>query len=234
MADHTKKHKFTVSPSHMQFSFLPDEVKQEPIGDSPKPANICKRSLENSDNVLKTKILHQIIVETDPLVRLRTELIMSSDPLMAIAESFKDSPDRNKYEYCTLILDSEGIPASTWMMLNPLSDNDLHVFGEYLLDDLLYLMHKYDMAGAWGCMQLAEFIYKQIMNGCKFKRMTCLESNKTYYYDVINAISDIHDNRQLLPIARARIISKLPSQMISDVIEYNLSSPSDKSKLNKR
>lgn len=186
------------------------------------------------DDELKTKILHQIVVETDPPTRLLTELIMSSKPLMVIAESFKDNPDRNKYEYCILILDAEGISPSAWMLLNQIGDHNLDVYEEYLLDDLLYIMHKYDTFGTWGWMRFTKFITQQLLQGCKFKRMSCLESNKTHYYDVINAISDIHDNIKITPIARAQVISKLPVQMISDVIEFNLTPFSDRKKFTKR
>lgn len=171
----------------------------------------------------ETQILNQIVVETEPITRLPTSILRSSKPLLAIAESFKNNPECKKYDYCIIVLGADDISPNVWNIVTKLHDN-IYLTTPNLdmnaIDDLLYILHKYDIR-LTPVMQLdlEKFIYNSIsIDNTIFKRMTCLESNQTYYPIVIKCIQDIYKSSSVSNGIAVKITKKLSHQMWLDLL----------------
>lgn len=184
-----------------------------------------KRKCETKDIAdpyeFNIRLTNQIVVETNPITRLQTAIVHNSDPLLAFAESFKDSSDRNKYENCIIILNDDDISIETWQLIALLFrevDLTTSVFSSDTLDDMLYILHKYDIRLSELMLDnFREFMKKCISSGNTiFKRMTCLESNPKYYSLVIDIINDICDEHR--ECNKRNIIKNLPKKMMESLL----------------
>lgn len=169
------------------------------------------------DSGIRHKLLYQVIVETEPITRIRTEILDMSTVLYSFAEAYINTS--SKYDYCVLVLNSEGIPHRTWEWLNQYvinekfkTDND----DEYMLDDVLYILNKYNIiATEKRGDRLGRFIKNQLLKNNIFKRMICIDSNRSYYHSVMLWINYIlykteHDDKKTL-------LENLPKQMLVDI-----------------
>lgn len=163
---------------------------------------------------LKFKLLNQLIVETKPITRLDTIVITKSRPLLEYMKLWRESGESNKYEYCSLILNSEEIPVETWKMFGALVCGTARpVSNENMLDDILYLLDKYDIPKI---PSIKSFIINRLLAGDTFERMTCLESNKMYYKTVMKCIHSVHKDKDIALDIRNDMIINLPPDMASD------------------
>lgn len=174
------------------------------------------------------QITNQIVVETEPITRLQNSILHISKPLLTIAESFKDSPECKKYPYCVLILDSEGISSAVWNLLSCLCDDMTLATIEIdtnALDDLLYVLHKYDIQLSGNRYdQLSSFMHKSLLIGnTVFKRMTCYESNQLYFPMVMKHVHFICGDDVGISInLKINIIKNLAPQMWLNLLIKNI------------
>lgn len=163
---------------------------------------------------LKFKLLNQLIVETKPITRLDTIVITKSKLLLEYMKLWRESGDRNRYEYCSLVLNSEEISVETWKMLGALVCNTVRpVSNDNMLDDILYLLNKYEFPKI---PSIKSFIINRLLAGDTFDRITCYESNRMYYKTVMKCIHSIHKDKDIALDIRNDMIINLPPGMASD------------------
>lgn len=186
-----------------------------------------KRPHESDPYDFEMQLTNQIIVETEPITRLQNSILHVSKPLLTIAESFKDSPECKKYQYCALIIDAEGISSTVWNLISKLcNDVELatNVSDANTIDDLLYVLFKYDIQLDESEMKhLENFIQRILLLGnTVFKRMTCLESNQIYYPIVMKWVRYIYYAFGVNTNAKIKVFNKLPRSMLLDLLIKNL------------
>lgn len=165
------------------------------------------------------QIIKQIVVKTKPITRIRSNLLELSSKLMKLTESKKDI---DKYEHCILVLDSDEIHRYTWEILNDILFNNgcspVICFRPNTLDDLLYILHKYELKIQGNMMSRLEYIFNMGLRERSFPKT--LAKNSIYYKIVMSQLYSLW--YQYDKVDKINIVDKLNRSMLEDIFRFHL------------
>ncbi len=149
-----------------------------------------RKQIDESPDELFAILENQVIINTDPAIRLSTKFAGSSLLLKMLVKDYLSGRTR---DFCILELDSDGIPAETWVLADYLLRGIIVEQRPYLesIDDILFIFEKYginiDTLITVDKRIIFDFaIVKYLLQGAVFKRVH--NENHMYYTYILTML----------------------------------------------
>jgi hypothetical protein len=150
-----------------------------------------RKQINYSPDELFAILESQVIINTDPAIRLSTKFAGSSLLLKMLVKDYLSSGDIK--DFCILELDSDGIPAETWVLADYLLRGITVEQRPYMesLDDIMFIFEKYginiDILIRADKRIIFDFaVVKYLLQGAIFKRVH--SENHMYYTYILTML----------------------------------------------
>lgn len=150
-----------------------------------------RKQIAESPDELFTILENQVIINTDPAIRLSTKFAGSSLLLKMLVKDYLSSGHAR--DFCILELDSDGIPAETWVLADYLLRGVFVEQRPYLesIDDIMSIFEKYginiDTVIPVDKRIIFDFtIVKYLLQGAVFRRIH--NENHMYYTYILTML----------------------------------------------